>query len=97
MKVGKREKVTQSPSIEIHLLSNVRGGMMVAVETVYGKNAGVVWRTLNEKGKLGLRDISKFSKLSMLEVNGAIGWLAKENKVKMIENGAKVFYELSGR
>ena len=74
-----------------------RGGMMAAVEIVYGKNAGIVWRTLNEKGKLGLRDISKFSKLSMLEVNGAIGWLARENKVKMIDNGAKVLYELSGR
>jgi len=71
--------------------------MMAAVEIVYGKNAGVVWRTLNEKGKLGLRDISKFSKLSMLEVNGAIGWLARENKVKMVENGTKMLYELAGR
>ena len=70
---------------------------MAAVEIVYGKNAGVVWRTLNEKGKLGLRDISKFSKLSMLEVNGAIGWLARENKIKMVDNGAKVLYELTGR
>ncbi|MCX6814794.1 MAG: winged helix-turn-helix domain-containing protein [Candidatus Aenigmarchaeota archaeon] len=67
------------------------------MEVVYGKNAGAVWRALNEKGKLGLRDISKFTKLSMLEVNGAIGWLAKENKVRMVENGAKVFYELTGR
>ena len=70
---------------------------MAAVEIVYGKNAGIVWRTLNEKGKLGLRDISKFSKLSMLEANGAIGWLARENKVKMIHNGTKVIYELAGR
>lgn len=70
---------------------------MVTVETVYGKNAGAVWRALNEKGKLGLRDISKFSKLSMLETNGAIGWLARENKVKMVHNGAKVLYELTGR
>ena len=70
---------------------------MAAVEAVYGKNAGVVWRTLNEKGKLGLRDISKFSNLSMLEVNGAIGWLARESKIKMVENETKVLYELAGR
>jgi hypothetical protein len=70
---------------------------MVVVEAVYGKNAGAVWRALNEKGKLGIRDISKFTKLSVLEVNGAIGWLARENKVKMVDNGAKVLYELSGR
>ena len=70
---------------------------MVVVEAVYGKNAGMVWRALNEKGKLGIRDISKFTKLSVLEVNGAIGWLARENKVKMVDNGAKLLYELTGR
>jgi len=70
---------------------------MVVAEAVYGKNAGMVWRALNEKGKLGIRDISRFTKLSVLEVNGAIGWLARENKIKMVDSGAKVFYELSGR
>ena len=69
---------------------------MVNVESVYGKNAGVVWRALNEKGKLGMRDISRHTKLSMLEVNGAIGWLARENKVRLIDNGIKILYELSG-
>ncbi len=68
---------------------------MAGVESVYGKNAGAVWRALNERGKLGMRDLSKHTKLSMLEVNGAMGWLARENKVRMIENGAKVLYELS--
>lgn len=65
-------------------------------EAVYGKNAGVVWRALNEKGKLGMRDLSKFTKLSMLEVNGAIGWLARENKVRIVDNGTKIHYELTG-
>jgi hypothetical protein len=71
--------------------------MMAVVEAVYGRNAGMVWRALNEKGKLGIRDISKHTKLSMLDVNGAIGWLARENKVRIVESGVKVFYELSGR
>ena len=70
---------------------------MVVMEAVYGKNAGMVWRALNEKGKLGIRDISKFTKLSVLEVNGAIGWLARENKVRITGNGIKVVYELAGR
>jgi hypothetical protein len=70
--------------------------MMVGVEQVYGKNAGMVWRALNEKGKLGMRDLSKFTKLSMLEVNGAVGWLARENKVRIVDNGVKIVYELSG-
>lgn len=69
---------------------------MVGIDSVYGKNAGAVWRALNEKGKLGMRDISRHTKLSILEVNGAIGWLARENKVRMIDNGAKILYELSG-
>jgi hypothetical protein len=71
--------------------------MMVMVETVYGKNAGNVWRALNEKGKMGIGDISKHTKLSMLDVNGAIGWLARENKVRLIQSGTKVMYELTGR
>jgi hypothetical protein len=70
--------------------------MMVGAEVVYGKNAGMVWRALNEKGKLGMRELSKATKLSMLEVNGAIGWLARENKVRIVDNGTKIVYELSG-
>ena len=65
------------------------------VHTIYGKNAGIVWRTLNEKGQLGLRELSKHTSLSMLEVNGAIGWLARENKVRLVEKGAKTVYELA--
>jgi hypothetical protein len=70
---------------------------MVGVEAVYGKNAGLVWRTLNEKGRLGLRELSKNTNLSMLEVNGAIGWLARENKVKIVDTGTKIIYELTSR
>jgi hypothetical protein len=69
---------------------------MVEVEVVYGKNAGAVWRTLNEKGQLGIRDIAKQTKLSAIEVNGALGWLARENKVRLLEKGKKILYELSG-
>jgi len=70
---------------------------MYGVEAVYGKNAGLVWRTLNEKGRLGLRELSKNTNLSMLEVNGAIGWLARENKVKIVDTGTKIVYELTSR
>ena len=70
---------------------------MVMVEAVYGKNAGMVWRALNERGKLGIGDISKHTKLSMLDVNGAMGWLARENKVRVLRSGTKVIYELTGR
>ena len=69
---------------------------MAGVEVVYGKNAGMVWRTLNEKGKLGIGDLSKHTKLSMLEVNGAIGWLARENKIRLVHTENKVLYELTG-
>ena len=69
---------------------------MVGAESVYGKNAGIVWRALNEKGKLGMRELSKATDLNMLEVNGAIGWLARENKIRITGNGIKVVYELTG-
>ncbi len=68
---------------------------MVVVDAIYGKNAGLVWRALNEKGQLGLRDLAKHTKLSMLEVNGAIGWLARENKIRIAEKETKTIYELA--
>lgn len=47
----------------------------------FGKNAGKIWSTLNEKGPMGKEDLVKVTKLKDREFYSAIGWLARENKI----------------
>ncbi|GFH99549.1 hypothetical protein IMSAGC004_01953 [Bacteroidaceae bacterium] len=46
-----------------------------------GKNAGKVWDLLNDNKRWSYSDLKKASKLSDRELNAAIGWLARENKI----------------
>lgn len=55
--------------------------------------AGIVWRTLNEKGKLSFEDLLRETMLDSESVSTAIGWLARENKINFDEqNGITAFY-----
>ena len=47
-----------------------------------GKDAGKVWRVLDTWGEVDLLSISRLARIDKSEVLSAIGWLAKENKVK---------------
>ena len=55
-----------------------------------GTNAGLVWHAL-EAGKLELKAIKKATKLTEKEIYAALGWLARENKVAIAEEGKEVF------
>ena len=58
-----------------------------------GNLAGIVWRTLNEKGKLSFEDLQRETMLDSESVNAAIGWLAREDKINFDEqNGITAFY-----
>ena len=46
-----------------------------------GENAGIVWRTLENKGKLTLEELQKETGLDQAAVFTAIGWLAREDKI----------------
>lgn len=47
-----------------------------------GINAGLIWHTLNEKGKLSLKEVKKSTKIKTeKDVYAALGWLAKEGKI----------------
>jgi hypothetical protein len=47
----------------------------------FGKNAGKIWATLNERGPMIEEDIVKATRLKDREFYSAIGWLARENKI----------------
>lgn len=48
--------------------------------------AGLVWNALNEADTLGVKQLKKITKLKDKEVFAAIGWLARENKITIVED-----------
>ena len=61
---------------------------MAKVETIFGTDAGKVWKSLSGSGPLTVTMISQKSKLPPSRVYGALGWLAREGKLKL--EGTKV-------
>lgn len=47
----------------------------------FGKNAGIVWQTLNQKGPLSTTKLMNFTLLKEYQIQAAVGWLARENKI----------------
>jgi hypothetical protein len=50
-------------------------------QTQFGENAGKVWEALNCKGPLSETKLLTMTLLDERELQAAIGWLARENKV----------------
>jgi len=48
----------------------------------FGRNAGKVWEILNEKGSLSELELTENTSLRPYELHIAVGWLAKENKIR---------------
>jgi len=55
---------------------------MREVELEFGINAGKLWRALDSRGSLTKNQLMKHTNLKTDEFNGAVGWLAKENKIR---------------
>lgn len=50
--------------------------------TYIGTNAGLVWNTLNELGKMDVKQLKKATKIrTEKDIYAALGWLAKEEKL----------------
>jgi len=48
----------------------------------FGDNAGKVWQTISNQGKVSINDIRSETQLSDKDLFAAVGWLARENKIK---------------
>lgn len=57
----------------------------------FGVSAGKIWRVLNEKGTLDEKLLMKNTRLKEHDFYAAVGWLARENKIRKINEK----YELS--
>ena len=60
---------------------------------VIGTNAGLVWSAL-EKGEMSLKALKKATKLNDKTVWAAIGWLARESKIALVETEDDVLVSL---
>ena len=58
-----------------------------------GINAGLVWKAL-EKGEINVKDLKKETKLTEKDLNLALGWLAREGKIKFNEIDKELFVNL---
>lgn len=60
-----------------------------------GTNAGLVWSTLNEGGKMSVKAVKKVTKIKAeKDMYAAFGWLAKEGKLAFEEVEGELFVEL---
>ena len=56
---------------------------MVNTDKTIGENAGKLWHFLNENQKTPVRTIMLKTKMRNEQLYPAIGWLARENKIRM--------------
>ena len=55
------------------------------IETI-GKNAGLVWKALNENGAMNVKVLKKVTKIrTEKDLYAALGWLAREEKLAFTE------------
>ena len=61
-----------------------------------GDTAGKVWQFLNEKGEANIIDLIKGVEADSGLILQAIGWLAREDKLRIEKKGPYVIYSLKG-
>ena len=61
---------------------------------IIGTNAGVIWKALDEKKTLTVKQLKTATKLTEGEIYAAIGWLARENKIKSEKVGKEFKFSL---
>lgn len=48
-----------------------------------GKTAGTIWKYLNDNGPSTPQELASSNKINRFLMNRAIGWLAREGKIKI--------------
>ncbi len=61
-----------------------------------GETAGKVWRLLNENGEASLSQLKRSVEADPNLILQAIGWLAREDKLRIEKNRRSVIYSLKG-
>lgn len=64
------------------------------MDEIIGNLAGKVWSTLSKKNEIALSQLPKTVNEKEALVFQALGWLAREGKIKYRVDGAKTFISL---
>ena len=62
-----------------------------------GENAGKVWQVLHQAGTLNLNQIRTKTELEDRFMYMALGWLAREDKIKVVKEGREILVSLKHR
>jgi hypothetical protein len=57
-----------------------------------GQNAGIIWEILSKEGEIDIKGLIKKLKIDEKDIYSGIGWLARENKIKIKKNIYKIQY-----
>ena len=66
----------------------------MTVESVFGVKAGIVWEALDQNGPSTIGDIVEATSMRRELVYGALGWLARENKITVDKRGRALVFSL---
>ncbi|MBK5722270.1 winged helix-turn-helix domain-containing protein [Dysgonomonas sp. Marseille-P4677] len=59
-----------------------------------GNKSGTIWLLLSDKGKLSIREIGEFTNCKDSLIFLALGWLLREDKVRIIDMNGVLHVEL---
>ncbi|MDR2949525.1 MAG: winged helix-turn-helix domain-containing protein [Dysgonomonas sp.] len=65
------------------------------MKNTIGINAGDIWQLLSTKGPLSVRQIGDYTHYRDSAILIAVGWLYRENKVRLIDKNGSLFIELN--
>jgi hypothetical protein len=64
----------------------------IAVESIFGVNAGLVWEAPNQNGPSTIDNIVKETSLRLELVYAALSWLGRENKICVERRGRAMVF-----
>ena len=65
------------------------------MQSTVGKAAGKIWKTLHEQGELSVSRVPTAVREKPVVAYQALGWLARENKIKYNAKGKGTYVSLS--
>lgn len=65
------------------------------MEELIGLNAGAVWTALSQQGEMSFKGVKKATKLKDKDLWAALGWLARESKIRIVEIEDEILINLA--
>ena len=65
------------------------------MKEVIGETAGRIWQVLNDKGETDASSLPRILKAKTFIVYQALGWLAREDKLKYVTKKGKILVSLT--